>query len=318
MGPTLAIPKALERAGLTHRRHRPLRDQRGVLLGAGRGGPHARHRPHDRERERQWLQPRPPDRRDRRPHGRHHGARAAPPRRDPRGRLDVRRVAAWVRRSCSRSPDRGRQARRHRPLRASGSSSSVARPASDAAPRLAAAEAGAGITVVGRSAEKLAEVVTSAGTGTGDLRRRHRPRTVPRAGRRGGRRHGRPRRAPLLHRGVAAGAPRHVDADTWQRVIATNAIGPALVTQAALDRTSARTASSSSSRRSAWAAGTSASAPTRRARPRSTGPSNRGGRSTRSVGSCAWRWATPRTPTSHATSTWSTPRPSRRSGWRPR
>ena len=31
---------------------------------------------------------------------------------------------------------------------------------------LAAAEAGAGITVVGRSAEKLAEVVTSAGTGT--------------------------------------------------------------------------------------------------------------------------------------------------------
>ena len=62
------------------RRHRPVRDQRGVLLGAGRGGPHARHRPDDRERERQRLQPRSPDRGDRRPDGRHHGQRAASPR----------------------------------------------------------------------------------------------------------------------------------------------------------------------------------------------------------------------------------------------
>ena len=62
MGPTLAIPKALAARRPDRRRHRPVRDQRGVLLGAGGGDPHARLRPDDHERERQRLQPRSPDR----------------------------------------------------------------------------------------------------------------------------------------------------------------------------------------------------------------------------------------------------------------
>ena len=82
MGPTLAIPKALDRGRAVDRRHRPVRDQRGVLLGADRRHRTLGHRPHDRERQRQRLQPRPPDRGHRRPHGRHHDPRAAPPRPD--------------------------------------------------------------------------------------------------------------------------------------------------------------------------------------------------------------------------------------------
>jgi NAD(P)-dependent dehydrogenase (short-subunit alcohol dehydrogenase family) len=83
---------------------------------------------------------------------------------------------------------------------------------------LAAAAAGADITVVGRSEEKLKEVVTTAGKGTGiaaDVRDPGRCTAV----------------SPL--------APLdEVSAETWQDVITTNAIAPALVAQAALDELS--------------------------------------------------------------------------------
>ena len=103
-GPDAGDPEGARARRPDHRRHRPVRDQRGVLLGAGGGDPHARHRPDDRERERQRLQPRSPDRGDRCPHGRHDGQRAAAPGQDARGRVRCARAAAWVRRWCSRSP----------------------------------------------------------------------------------------------------------------------------------------------------------------------------------------------------------------------
>jgi NAD(P)-dependent dehydrogenase (short-subunit alcohol dehydrogenase family) len=99
---------------------------------------------------------------------------------------------------------------------------------------LAAAEAGAAVAVVGRSEEKLKEVVTTAGAGTAIVA------DVTEAGScaqlvgdavdaMGG------LDALVYSTGVSPLAPlEEVDADTWQRVIATNAIGPALVTQAAL------------------------------------------------------------------------------------
>jgi NAD(P)-dependent dehydrogenase (short-subunit alcohol dehydrogenase family) len=99
---------------------------------------------------------------------------------------------------------------------------------------LAAAEAGAAITVVGRSAEKLAEVVTTAGTGTGisaDVTDPDRCRDLidEAVEVMGG------LDVLVYSSAVSPLAPlEEVDADTWQRVIATNAIGPALVTQAAL------------------------------------------------------------------------------------
>jgi NAD(P)-dependent dehydrogenase (short-subunit alcohol dehydrogenase family) len=99
---------------------------------------------------------------------------------------------------------------------------------------LAAAEAGAAITVVGRSAEKLAEVVTTAGTGTGiaaDVTDPDRCRELigEAVDAMGG------IDALVYSTGVSPLAPlEEVDAETWQRVITTNAIGPALVTQAAL------------------------------------------------------------------------------------
>ena len=85
LAPILAIPKALDRGGLPGRRHRPVRDQRGVLLVAVAVEPGARHRPRPGERQRQRLRPRSPDRRHRLPHGRDHAQRAAPPRRSTFG-----------------------------------------------------------------------------------------------------------------------------------------------------------------------------------------------------------------------------------------
>ena len=91
MAPTLAIPKALERAGMS------IDDIElweineafcSVPVAAYRT---LGHRPHHPQRERQRLQPRPPHRRHRRPHGRDDGARAASPRPHHRLRLDVRR-----------------------------------------------------------------------------------------------------------------------------------------------------------------------------------------------------------------------------------
>jgi NAD(P)-dependent dehydrogenase (short-subunit alcohol dehydrogenase family) len=99
---------------------------------------------------------------------------------------------------------------------------------------LAAAEAGATITVVGRSEEKLKEVVTTAGTGTAIVADVTEPdRCSQLVGEAvdamGG------LDVLIYATGVSPLAPlEEVDAETWQRVIATNSIAPALVTQAAL------------------------------------------------------------------------------------
>ena len=111
-----ADPRHPEGAGAgraDRRRHRPVRDQRGVLLGAGGGDPHPGPRPDDRERERQRMQPRSPHRRDRRPHGGHDGQRAAPAGQDPRRGVHVRGRRHGLgdgARGCCRD-------RRHRPHR---------------------------------------------------------------------------------------------------------------------------------------------------------------------------------------------------------
>jgi NAD(P)-dependent dehydrogenase (short-subunit alcohol dehydrogenase family) len=103
---------------------------------------------------------------------------------------------------------------------------------------LAAAEAGAAITVVGRSPEKLAEVVGTAGTGTGisaDVKDPDRCRELvaEAVDAMGG------LDALVYSTAVSPLAPlAEIDAGTWHDVIATNAIGPALVTQAALEHLS--------------------------------------------------------------------------------
>ena len=73
------------------RRRRSLRDQRGVRVDVRCVHPDPRHPARDHERERQRLQPRPPDRGDRCPHDRHAGARAPPARRRHRRGEHVRR-----------------------------------------------------------------------------------------------------------------------------------------------------------------------------------------------------------------------------------
>ena len=103
---------------------------------------------------------------------------------------------------------------------------------------LAAASAGATITVVGRSPEKLAEVIATAGTGTGiaaDVKDGDRCRELvgEAVDAMGG------LDALVYATGVSPLAPLdEIDASTWRDVIATNAIGPALVTQAALEHLS--------------------------------------------------------------------------------
>ena len=103
---------------------------------------------------------------------------------------------------------------------------------------LAAAAAGAAITVVGRSAEKLAEVVGTAGTGTGisaDVTQPGRCRELvdEAIDAMGG------LDALVFSTAVSPLAPlEEIDAQTWQDVIATNAIAPALVAQAAVDHLS--------------------------------------------------------------------------------
>jgi NAD(P)-dependent dehydrogenase (short-subunit alcohol dehydrogenase family) len=100
---------------------------------------------------------------------------------------------------------------------------------------LAAAEAGAAITVVGRSAEKLKEVVATAGGGTGiqaDVRDPERCSGIvaEAVDAMGG------IDALVFSTAVSPLAPLdEVSAETWQEVISTNAIAPALVAQAALE-----------------------------------------------------------------------------------
>ncbi len=100
---------------------------------------------------------------------------------------------------------------------------------------IAAANAGADITVVGRSEDKLKEVVTTAGKGTGiaaDVRDPERCSGIvgEAVDAMGG------IDALVFSTAVSPLAPLdEVSADTWQDVITTNAIAPALVAQAALD-----------------------------------------------------------------------------------
>ena len=100
---------------------------------------------------------------------------------------------------------------------------------------LAAADAGADIMVVGRSEDKLKEVVTTAGKGTGiaaDVRDPERCSGIvaEAVDAMGG------LDALVFSTAVSPLAPLdEVSAETWQDVITTNAIAPALVAQAALD-----------------------------------------------------------------------------------
>jgi NAD(P)-dependent dehydrogenase (short-subunit alcohol dehydrogenase family) len=103
---------------------------------------------------------------------------------------------------------------------------------------LAAAGAGAAITVVGRSPEKLAEVIATAGSGTGisaDVTSPDRCRELvgEAVDAMGG------LDALVFSTAMSPLAPLgEIDAQTWHDVIATNAIAPALVAQAALEHLS--------------------------------------------------------------------------------
>ena len=89
--PGPAIRKVLAKAGLDDRRHRPLRDQRGVRRRGGEGGPRPRARSRQGQRQRRRHRARPPHRRDRLDADRHHGRRARAARRQARPRHHVRR-----------------------------------------------------------------------------------------------------------------------------------------------------------------------------------------------------------------------------------
>jgi NAD(P)-dependent dehydrogenase (short-subunit alcohol dehydrogenase family) len=103
---------------------------------------------------------------------------------------------------------------------------------------LAAARAGAAIAVVGRSKEKLEEVVATAGGGTGivaDVRDQDRCSSLvaEAVDAMGG------LDALIVSSAVSPLAPlERVSATTWNDVMSTNAIAPALITQAALEHLS--------------------------------------------------------------------------------
>ena len=90
-GPAPAARKALAKAGPRGRRHRPVRDQRGVRR--RRDAVHARHGHHRRDHQRQRRRDRdgPPARRDRRDDPRHPHRRARAARPAPRPRHALRR-----------------------------------------------------------------------------------------------------------------------------------------------------------------------------------------------------------------------------------
>ena len=91
LGPTVAVPKALDRAGLTIDDVDARGDQRGVRVDGGREQPDPRAPARDRQRQRQRLQPRPPGRGHGRTDGHHARLRAAAARGRHRRRHDVRR-----------------------------------------------------------------------------------------------------------------------------------------------------------------------------------------------------------------------------------
>ncbi len=109
--PARAAAVALARAGKTHRRCRASRDQRGVRVGRQALDRPPGRRRGARQRERGSGSPRPPDRRERRPHRRHDGARAAAQRRRARPGRDL--LGRWPgRRAADRGLKAFRQARR--------------------------------------------------------------------------------------------------------------------------------------------------------------------------------------------------------------
>ena len=181
---------------------------------------------------------------------------------------------------------------------------------------LAAAAAGAAITVVGRSPEKLAEVVATAGTGTGISADVTRPRALPgivgeAVDAMGG------LDALVFSTAMSPLAPLdEIDAQTWHDVIATNAIAPALVAQAAVDHLSddGVIIFLSSISTGGGYDGLAAYAASKAALDRTV----RAWRwSDPTAASSAWPSATPWAPTSPATSTSRTRRRCSRSGWRP-
>ena len=91
LGPVEATKQALKRANMTHRRHRPGRDQRGVRGAGGAVVPGARHRPGPAQRQRRRDRGRPPVRHDRRAAAEHDDQLAAVPRQADRPDHDVRR-----------------------------------------------------------------------------------------------------------------------------------------------------------------------------------------------------------------------------------
>ncbi len=91
IGPTKAIPLALERAGLSVGGHRPVRDQRGLRLADRPERPRPRPRRGEGQRQRWRHRAGPPHRPERQPPGRQPAARARADRRTLRHRLAVRR-----------------------------------------------------------------------------------------------------------------------------------------------------------------------------------------------------------------------------------
>ncbi len=102
IAPTIAIPKALARAGLDINDVASVGDQRGVRQCADRSLQDPGHRPGPRQHLGEWLQPRPPDRCQRSPHGHHPHLRPPASRWRHRCRHHVRR---W--RHGRRTGDRG-------------------------------------------------------------------------------------------------------------------------------------------------------------------------------------------------------------------
>ena len=94
-GPIPATRKILERNKLTHRRHRPLRGERGLLVGRRRLGEGARRRSRAGQRERRRDRARPSARLDRRAADHDAAARARALRQGARARDDVLR--RWAR-----------------------------------------------------------------------------------------------------------------------------------------------------------------------------------------------------------------------------
>ena len=90
-GPVQATERVLERSGMAHRRHRPVRGQRGVRVDRAVLAGGARRRPGPGQRQRRRDRPRPPGGQHRRPAAHHRAARTRAARRRHRAGHHVRR-----------------------------------------------------------------------------------------------------------------------------------------------------------------------------------------------------------------------------------